>query len=324
MYQQLRDASLFRPCTSQKDVSVKQALYPAAGLTAVRDQDEVLIVHTFQRRNVWMAHVVPIIATQAKDPPQGAEAVLQRRRASTCTWKDLEGVGLSWQVVGFVRDSVYLKRFDAAAAKVHCVRNLLETWGGLSSVAATCIDLPTMPAEDMNLFAEGQGAIEILSFDAVRHVDQNPEHKLVAREHSLEPTFLLDVPVPKLLDMRSRRCLTCAKAGWSNNFKPGPDDVARCVPDIVVRQGSAHSKVPFHDEHLSSLALAEHLCDLQLANGQEEASGFCPDMHAGANSPWSLPGLANQCWRFGSCPAHSRRAPSHRLKGLLLVCGGAS
>lgn len=145
-------------------------------------------------------------------------------------------------MVGFVRDSVYLKRFDAAAAKVHCVRNLLETWGGLSSVAATCIDLPTMPAEDMNLFAEGQGAIEILSFDAVRHVDQNPEHKLVAREHSLEPTFLLDVPVPKLLDMRSRRCLTCAKAGWSNNFKPGPDDVARCVPDIVVHQGSAHSK----------------------------------------------------------------------------------
>ena len=116
-------------------------------------------------------------------------------------------------MVGFVRDSVYLKRFDAAAAKVHCVHNLLETWGGLSSVAATCIDLPTMPAEQMNLFAEGQGAIEILSFDAVRHVDQNPEHKLVAREHSLEPTFLLDVPVPKLLDMRPRRCLTCAKAG---------------------------------------------------------------------------------------------------------------
>ena len=238
--QQLRETSLFRPCDLQTGMALKQELYPAAGLTAVRQQEPVLIVHTFQRRNTWMAHVVPIAETQARNPPQGAEAVLQRRRALTCVWKELESVGLSWQVVGFVRDTVYLKRFDSAAAEIHCVHSTLETWDILNSVAATCLDLPPWAHEEKDELAEGLGAIEVLSLDCVQHVEQNPGHKLVAREHSVEPVFLLDVPMPRLLDMRP--CLTCAKAGVSCNFKPGPDDVARTVPDIVVYRGAAHAK----------------------------------------------------------------------------------
>ena len=240
VHQQLRDTSLFRPCETGR--ALKQELYPAAGLTALHKQEPVLIVHTFQRRNIWMAHVAPIAATQARNPPQGAEAVLQRRRALTCVWKELEDVCLSWQVVGFVRDSVYLKRFDSAAAEVHCVHSILETWDALSSVAATCLHLPSWAQEDKDELTEGLGAIEVLSLEAAQHVDQNPGHHLVAREHRVEPVFLLDVPAPKLLDMRPRRCQTCAKAGVSRNFKPGPDDVARAVPDIVVYRGAAHAK----------------------------------------------------------------------------------
>ena len=240
VHQELMSTSLFKPCDPKKEL--KPELRPAAGLTAWYGQEPILIVHTFQRRGKWMAHIVPIIRSVAKHAPQGAEAVLNRRRACTCTCSELREVGLQWQVVGYAHDSVYLKRFKASMSKVWCVQDVLESWEGLSEAASACLDLPMWAQEEQGVPFDPSGAIEVLSLDAVQHLRDHPHHRLVPRERIYDPTFLLDVPVPKLLDMRHRRCVSCAALGVAVDFKPGPDDVARCLPDIVVHQGSAHSK----------------------------------------------------------------------------------
>lgn len=83
---------------------------PAAGLTAWLRGKPVLIVDVFQKRNLHHCHVVPIVPTQHQRPPAGADSVLDRRRASACLCAQLEDVSLGWQVAGFSRHSVYLKR----------------------------------------------------------------------------------------------------------------------------------------------------------------------------------------------------------------------
>ena len=213
---------------------------PAApGLTAVLHGTPVLVVDVFRRRCHDNAHAVPIMRTRHKNPPAGATFVLDRRHASTCLCNDLGDVSLGWEVVGFSRRSVYMKPAAPAGEDVVVTSQLQDCWEEMKTVAASCIDV-RLP-EPASLPASTDVHV-VLSAAARQHLVDFPGHVLAARGRIAEPTFVSDIPVPTLLDLRLRRCETCQKDGYSTSFHPSAEDVVNLLPHLVMHEGAQHYK----------------------------------------------------------------------------------
>lgn len=218
---------------------------PAAGLTAELRGEPVLVVRTFTRRRRCCAHVVPIVPTYHQKPPNGADSVLERKRATTCEAQELSRVGLGWHVVGFIRNTVYLARNTFTGLDTTVTASILEVWDGLRAAAAAEVQLPEFQDDTwMQPSSTRAGTVLVLSASARQHLQQHKDHKLkTISRRSQQPVFVLDVPFPRLLDMRARTCQTCHRhAGRKLVFAPQPSDVLAALPDIVVHKTGAHRK----------------------------------------------------------------------------------
>ena len=254
--QGLQNTSLLNTCRSIE--SPASGAVPVAGLTAELHGTAVLVLHTFVRHGKTHAHVAPIVPTANKKPPQGADSFLDRRRSSTCREEELTNLGVAWQVVGFVRHTVYLKHTSFAGTDLPMTSDLLSLWEGLRNVAAAPVDIPCSDAvTDWAPAGAKANIVIIFSASAEEHQRKHKHHKLVPVGRVKEPVFLLDLPFPRILDMSLRRCETCHQ-----HFQPQPEDVLRVMPDVVLYRNPSHFKQVRYMTHRYLLNLLLAIYDL--------------------------------------------------------------
>ena len=88
-------------------------------------------------------------------------------------------VGIGWEVVGFVRHTVYLKRTSFVGRDLVVTSDVLDLWEGLRKVAGATVSLPCSDATDDRapVGTQGNSAI-IYSAAAEEHLREHPHHKL--------------------------------------------------------------------------------------------------------------------------------------------------
>eukprot|EP00439_Symbiodinium_sp_Y106_P019037 s3485_g2.t1 len=144
------------------------------------------------------AHVVPDLPTKHKRPFHGATHALNRWRGQTCDSDQPRDVALRWQVVGYMRDSVYLQEFTQQLTSDPTLKtDFLQAWQELRSMSATTEHLIEVP-DCLPLVSATEDATVILSQAAKRHLEQFPGHSLASiGRNPAEPVILLDIPLPR-------------------------------------------------------------------------------------------------------------------------------
>ena len=166
--------------------------------------------------------------------------MLDRRRGRTCDQSDLGSVG--FQVVGFVRESVYLTKTAWHYGDLTLSESFVDVWQCLKAAAEGCAVLPWETA------AAAPNTIDnshtVISQAAQEHLSEFPGHVLATAGRVTEPTFLLDSPLPHLLDVRPRRCETCTRSGCGcvPLFQATAEDVLRCLPQAVAHRTEPSAK----------------------------------------------------------------------------------
>ena len=241
--QSLRRCSLFHHRDTDNLLST-EPLRPAAGLTAALDGQPVLILDVTRNGKAAVAAIVPTARkTFMRKTVRKATHVLSRRTAQRCAAASLQQVGVNFRLVGRVGDSLYLEQVHGdhlcgEAAAPPSTATDADAWGALeAAVQHTTHDAPQQPRPLPSL---PEGAPVVLAAGAQQHLDQHPRHALYARQRECKPCFILDVPFPRQIDVRPRRCRTCnRRRGRAVTWTPGPADVLRMWPEVVHVRGKA-------------------------------------------------------------------------------------
>ncbi|CAJ1338701.1 unnamed protein product [Effrenium voratum] len=243
---------------------------PRPGRCALLRGSPCFIVSTFQRRKVPMADVLPLQETLD-------EAILTASRADTetCAQRDLQDVGCKRVQIqprnlrkGRLRFNVLPAACEPGAADAHDVQVYL---GPLQASA----ERPTAPA------AAGE-IIRVEPAAASEHksslVDGRWHQVVVRRDLSQRAIFLLDTPLPYLLDTRPERCLTCGKS-----YPVKPSDIRRHFPTALSCRTSKQRVVWFSGRLLvqavqkfaevpTAAAVKRYLLDLYASNSLDLAT----------------------------------------------------
>ncbi|CAJ1454133.1 unnamed protein product [Effrenium voratum] len=282
---------------------------PRPGRCALLRGNPCFIVSTFQRRKVPMADVLPLQETLD-------EAILTASRADTetCAQRDLQDVGCKRVQIqprnlrkGRLRFNVLPAACEPGAADAHDVQVYL---GPLQASA----ERPTAPAaageiirvepaaasEHKSSLVDGRWHQVVVPWcefkDAARYrlcIRFQMVGSLAAcciavlffapsiqvrRDLSQRAIFLLDTPLPYLLDTRPERCLTCGKS-----YPVKPSDIRRHFPTALSCRTSKQRVVWFSGRLLvqavqkfaevpTAAAVKRYLLDLYASNSLDLAT----------------------------------------------------
>ena len=204
------------------------------GLFAKLNEKHVMIVRTFTRRRVPLAVVCPLVESAGKDGEWRAGPV------ENCHQQDLMQIGFHFEVraVGRNRRVTFVRRTtdeDETATTKQC-RSLADTRSFAASLCEAHSASRSLSIEMVSVRAITPAAAE-------EHQRQHPGHRTAPREAKGDPTWILNLPMPRPLDLRPHRCITCKNNKRNKQpayFKVQWSDVKRAHPDILrARCGSA-------------------------------------------------------------------------------------
>ena len=154
-----------------------------------------------------LADVASIELTSARSAPAGSTHVVHRRGRKTCRVSALAGAGLHYEVLGHCGKQVYLKPRmpdgDFAAMPESIADTMAQTMAAAASFREGLVELPAAPVP--------APVIHVKPAAAAAHERLFVGHSTHPRDYIPEPTYLLDVPILRQLDVRPYRCQDCKR-----------------------------------------------------------------------------------------------------------------
>ena len=222
---------------------------PAAkGLFTTHLGEPCLIVNVFYRYTTQMVDLATLEQAPHKHDAEGRSLWVLRRRGRTCPAADIGPVGLHFTTSMFKgKQAFFIERArneNVATSFVHDVsrsRNVATTVPKVTPEGGTCVTFSTEP-------------IVVTPDAAKQHSELYPGHRTTPRSSSKRPHFLLDVPLHRLLDLRTHRCTkkTCLIRGC-RAFHTTDDDVRAVCPDVIIHSGSKIKKMYMTPRYLLQL-----------------------------------------------------------------------
>ncbi|CAE7917875.1 unnamed protein product, partial [Symbiodinium necroappetens] len=307
--QSLKNCSLFHGRDSS-GLSQAQPLRPAAGLTASLNGQAVLILDVSKKGKAAVATIAPKSRMRAmRAPLRGATHVLHGRTVQHCSAEMLQDVGVRYRLMGRVGDSLYLEQADCGEqgmldAEPSTVADI-DAWGALeAAVQQTMQETDMQPRPALSMPHWSDDIAVVLAQEARDHLHRCPRHILLPRRTKCKPTFILDVPFPRQIDLRPRRCRSCSRRwGRAATWRPEASDVLQMWPDVVHIKPLAKTKANMYATplflltclqllytHLSTYAVRRVLVDVFAASALAGVrQGYLPDPSVWANSVLALP-----------------------------------